>query len=233
MYPLAMELGIGYTLWPWKKMACDNSPFSINKPDGWKALIEYAKGGPKPAKEEAINLLDTYLENMKLENCTENSAVNNAVFRRSSFTLRGSDFDQMPGKGVSYSGSRSVGSPYGYQQYTGMSIVPAPGVAEGPLEGWAIWNNYCLELTTGEYACYTAFDVRDDDTLVINLYATRNAALNILQDDTVIAAYAVNAGRSEEKQSFLCHLSQKDKTTIKIEAESGTVTLDSLSFVRK
>ena len=26
LYPLASALGIGYNLWPWKKMDCTNSP---------------------------------------------------------------------------------------------------------------------------------------------------------------------------------------------------------------
>jgi hypothetical protein len=82
MYPLSLSLGIGYNLWPWKKMECTNSPYSIKKPSGWETIFNYVNGGPKPDKEQIIAILDEYLENMKLSNCRENTAVIDAVLRR-------------------------------------------------------------------------------------------------------------------------------------------------------
>jgi hypothetical protein len=79
MYSLALSLDIGYNVWPWKKMHCTNSPYSIKKPAGWDALLDYITGGAKPGKAQAVAMLDEYLENMKLSNCVENTAVIDAV----------------------------------------------------------------------------------------------------------------------------------------------------------
>ena len=69
MYPLAAELSIGYNLWPFKKMETANSPCSIRKPKGWEVLIDYANGGEHPGYGKAREILEEYLENIKLANC--------------------------------------------------------------------------------------------------------------------------------------------------------------------
>jgi hypothetical protein len=79
MYSLALSLDIGYNIWPWKKMHCTNSPYSVKQPAGWDAFLDYVKGGAKPGKAQAAAMLDEYLENMKLANCEENTGVINAV----------------------------------------------------------------------------------------------------------------------------------------------------------
>ena len=75
LYPLAISLGIGYNLWPWKKMECTNSPYSICKPKDYQMLLDYLKGGVKPTQEKAQEILNEYLENIKMENCMEHSEV--------------------------------------------------------------------------------------------------------------------------------------------------------------
>lgn len=93
LYPLAESLGIGYNLWPWKKMDCTNSPCSIKRPKGWEEILSYIEGGPHPGYARSAGIFCEYLENMKYENCIYNEAVTHHVFRRPPFSLQAVDFD--------------------------------------------------------------------------------------------------------------------------------------------
>uniref|UniRef100_UPI0005938DC1 glycoside hydrolase family 5 protein n=1 Tax=Gorillibacterium massiliense TaxID=1280390 RepID=UPI0005938DC1 len=115
MYPLAVSLDIGYNLWPWKKMQCDNSPYSINKPEGWDEFLAYTTGGAHPGYKRVQQILDGFLENIKVANCDPNPLATDAAFRKPGCRLRGTDFDAFPGKGASFSGFRTEGNLYGYQ----------------------------------------------------------------------------------------------------------------------
>jgi hypothetical protein len=91
MYPQALSLGIGYNIWPWKKMDCTNSPYSVHKPEHWDILMGYVRGGLKPDKKQVIAILDRYLENIILKNCRENAAVIDAVYRRPACVIRAAE----------------------------------------------------------------------------------------------------------------------------------------------
>ena len=73
---------IGWSFWPWKKMDTDNTPYSINKPENWDLIAAYSRGEEKPSKEVAQQVLDHYLQNIKLANCVYFPDVVNALFRR-------------------------------------------------------------------------------------------------------------------------------------------------------
>ena len=36
---------VGWSFWPWKKMQTANTPYSVNQPEGWDAIIAYSRGG--------------------------------------------------------------------------------------------------------------------------------------------------------------------------------------------
>lgn len=117
MYPLALSLGIGYSLWPYKKMACTNSPISFDAPEGWDEVLAYTKGGPRPAYERAIAIFDKLLENICFENCTRHDEVTNHVFRKGCFEMRASDFDR-----EGHSGGVEMHNEYGYRDDSGMRL---------------------------------------------------------------------------------------------------------------
>lgn len=114
LYPLCRELGIGINLWPWKKMDCTNSPCSIARPRDYELILNYAEGGPHPGFEKARQIMDEYLESIKLENCRLHPEVTRHVMRQAPFALQAVDFDEFPGAGISYraaGGARAAGSP--------------------------------------------------------------------------------------------------------------------------
>ena len=91
MYPLAAELGIGYNIWPWKKMDTDSSPCSVRKPALWDKVIAYTKGGDRPSYEEAQAAFTEYLNNIRFASCDWRSEVVASIFRRPGCIIRACD----------------------------------------------------------------------------------------------------------------------------------------------
>ena len=75
---------IGWSFWPWKKMETRNTPYSINTPKNWRAIMAYSRqeGADKPSPEAAQTAFDELLKNIRLENCVFYPDVVNALFRR-------------------------------------------------------------------------------------------------------------------------------------------------------
>lgn len=73
---------IGWSFWPWKKMDTRNTPYSINRPAHWDAIVDYSGGKGKPNREMALQAFNELLENIKLEHCVFFPDVVNAIFRR-------------------------------------------------------------------------------------------------------------------------------------------------------
>lgn len=73
---------IGWSFWPWKKMATVNTPYSIKIPVGWEKIIDYSNGGEKPSQIEAKKIFAELEQNIKLENCIYFPDVVNSMLCR-------------------------------------------------------------------------------------------------------------------------------------------------------
>jgi hypothetical protein len=74
---------IGWAWWPEKQLGDQNNPLTVKTNPGYKDLLEYWRGnGPKPTKEQARDALMQLADNLKLENCTYNKDVIDAMFRQ-------------------------------------------------------------------------------------------------------------------------------------------------------
>ncbi|MDR3173055.1 MAG: hypothetical protein LBU19_02285 [Treponema sp.] len=206
-------------------MECLNSPYSVCKPEGWDSLLAYTQGGPKPSKERAIALLDAYLDNMAIENCRENPEVSAALFRRPPVTLRGSDFDPLPGKGQSYSGLRGETS-FFYRHGTGMAVRVEEGRGMTEDTGWARWGIYAVELGAGEFACYTIHRTAEGTRLRLSFSAAAPASLTVEQDGNSLGSITVSPASAAAELT----LRAGAESRIKIQVESGKILLNSLSF---
>ena len=224
LFTLAFKLDIGINIWPWKKMECTNSPYSVKKPAGWDALLKFTQGGLKPSKKEAIAMLDEYLANMKIENCRENPEVNTAVFRRPPVNVRGVDFDPLPGKGSSYSGTRNETS-FFYQAGTGMAVRIEEGHDFTEGTGWARWGIFSVELCAGEFAVYSIYNTGAGTKLTLDLTVRENGTVAVMQDDKSLGTVPVKAG---EKAAFTLNAASESRITVR--AESGRFVLNSLNF---
>lgn len=159
MYPLAFSLGIGVNVWPWKKMACDNSPYSVRVPDGWEKIQSFARGGARPAASDAQAALESYLENMKLEHCEYRPAVTASIFRRPGSAFFASDFDELPGRGASFSGGAETDCA-SYRTGSFMRLIP-------PADVRGEWGSLDVVLARGEWADYTVSAPAADASLTV------------------------------------------------------------------
>ena len=184
MYALSIALGIGYNLWPWKKMDCKNSPLSIRPPEGWQEIIDYTHGGAKPAPARAQQILDALLHNIQAEHCDENPDLSCAVFRKPGFTLRGTDFDEFPGKGVSYGTARTQGNLY-YRSNTCMDIVTLSDADIASRFAFdSGWDRLALRLQAGEFATYSVDSPDEDFSVTLQLRSDAGALLLVACADT-------------------------------------------------
>ena len=227
MYPLAAELGIGYNIWPWKKMDCTNSPCSVNMPADWSLIIEYSKGGSHPGYRKAQHILEEYLENMKLANCTINQKVIDSVFRKPGCVIRATDFDELPGQGSSYSGLRQERNIYGFRKNTGMKIVEKyPDLPK--LFGFDTrWYRFVLTLAEGEYASYTLNDIEEGASLSIKLFCMKDSRIRIYQDDTAVREIELPYHEDPLVIKEI-GLLPSERSVIRIETEAGEIQVDSL-----
>jgi len=228
MYPLSVSLDIGYNLWTWKKMECRNSPCSVKKPENWDKIIGKANGGTRPDYEEAQEILDKYLENIKFENCDKNEDVTIHAFRYPGTRIRGTDFDLLPGKGISYSGLRNEGNVFGYHTHTGMAIVP---LSDKPSEKRFFfdsgWDRFSLELTEGEFAVYSFEKIEKGCSLKLELSYCSDASITVSQDGRIIAKEQL----SDDTCGYVIPAGQiipSEKSGFRIEVNGGTVRLDAL-----
>lgn len=166
LYPLAQSLGIGYNLWTWKKMECTNSPYSVKKPKEYQKIMDYVKNGVHPGEEKAREILDEYLENIKMENCQENLAVTHHVFRKVPFSVRATDFDQCPGRGKSFSGTAKENQDISYRTGCGMKLVELEAEQEKRFFFDCRWDRFGLVLEQGEFVCYK---VNADQKFMLNI----------------------------------------------------------------
>lgn len=232
-YPLAVMHDIGYNLWTWKKMRCINSPCSVNKPEGWDEIIDYTNGGKRPSYLEAQKIFDCLLENIKLESCVKNEAVTRAIFRQPGCCVRGTDFDLIPGKGISYSGIRNEGNIYKYHTNTGMhikSISNEPQEKAFPFDSG--WDNLTLYMEASEFASYSIYNLEQNCFLSLELSHAKDSGITIFQDDKELCNIEFCSERKNDKTSQI-KLNLAEKSIIKVLVTRGNIELNKLLFIRK
>jgi hypothetical protein len=82
------ENNIGWCFWPYKKLDASSNVLSINKPEDYDLIINYAESdrksyesirNNKPDAAKINKILAEYLENIKMKNCKVNEGYLNAL----------------------------------------------------------------------------------------------------------------------------------------------------------
>ena len=230
MYPLAAELSIGYNLWPYKKMECTNSPCSVKKPRDWELLMDYTRKGKNPGCQKVQEILEEYLENIKLSNCRLHPEVTHAVFRQPGCVIRGTDFDQFPGKGISFSGLFPEDNIYKYRMGTGMEICNKFPDYRQEFGFDCRWKRFVLALGEKEFASYSLFDIKQGSSLKIHLFVNEEAGLVVSQGERVIYEGKLKAdGKRQEIGPF--SLEEAEESVIRVGVVCGRVEIEDIVTV--
>lgn len=221
LYPLAASYGIGYNLWPWKKMDCTNSPCSIPMPEDYQLILDYIDGGAHPGYAKAQSIWNEYLFNVKLENCTLHPEVTRHTFRQIPFALRAADFDELPGKGISYSGTAKETEGISYRKGCGMCIRETALMGEKKFAFDCGWERFALVLKAGEFAEYS-FQPAEGLHLHIELQTLEDAQLEICGKEISLIKGCLSA---EVSLTF-----GEVSGVVRISCHTGTVLLERLVF---
>ncbi|WP_337101823.1 glycoside hydrolase family 5 protein [Paenibacillus sp. YIM B09110] len=153
---------ISWNFWTWKKLDTTNSPCSVNLPEGWHKLVAYLEGGSKPEAAEAQAILDEYLSNLLIENCTYHADVVSSLFRRLPVRIP-AIFYGYKGEGVSFgraSSDKAAEGIAGFRSNDGMTFrfVDSERVEanfqHGQGQEWQPDEWLCVELAAGDWAVY-------------------------------------------------------------------------------
>ena len=227
LMPLAASLNIGVNMWPWKKMNCQNSPCSVIPPVGWQLILDYARSGVHPGYEKAQKILNDYLKNMLVENCHINEKLAANVFRLPGCTIAGTDFDELPGPGQSYSHSETTPCETGYRRNTGMQLYCRYPDQEKRFAFDGDWARYVLRLREGEFACYSLYDVTVLSRLEVATYAEERSVLEVYQDETLLGRFDLSAAPHKQVLSSM-HLKKADACVLKLKTVRGCVDIETL-----
>ncbi|MFL5730339.1 MAG: cellulase family glycosylhydrolase, partial [Cytophagaceae bacterium] len=74
--------GIGWAIWPYKKMSSVSSVSSFKQPANWSAFANYVNGGAMPSAAAGQAILNELLENIKVSNCAVNKGYLYALFQQ-------------------------------------------------------------------------------------------------------------------------------------------------------
>jgi hypothetical protein len=224
------QLDISWNFWTWKKLDTDNSPYSINKPENYRLIQDYVKGGQHPGFEESQKIFDEYLRNMKTENCTYNGPVIKQILRERSCHVPAPAYDALPGIGKSFSGVFTGENEISYRKSDRMRFVPKnSGNWEAREDN--PWQSYNLLLTSGEWADYTVRNPGGGPFEVSVLLApcACNSAIEIFVNDTLRGVVPVQDGKGYYRQKCGEAVSGT-LLTIRIKPVSGSVILDTIYF---
>ena len=227
LYPLSLRLGIGVNLWPWKKLNCTNSPYSVRKPRDYDLILDYVHGGPHPGFARSRRILDEYLNNILLEHCDFNGAVMRHVLRRPPFAMYAVDFDELPGKGVSYSGSSCPGQ-QDYRKNTHMCICQDREPRAPRFAFDCQWDRFVLSLHEGEFVTYT---IQGKEAVACQVYYAASAP-SILEVSAGKACVNVELKAESPYSSALVSLEdQNGISAIKMSMKRGAAQIKKIVFL--
>ena len=92
------QLDISWNFWAYKKRENHNSIISFDLPKNWRNIFDKENRIPK---EQGRELLYSFLENIKFENCKVNNDVTNSLFYKDEFFTSGGIYDYL-GRGKSF-----------------------------------------------------------------------------------------------------------------------------------
>jgi endoglucanase len=250
---LAESNNIGWAWWQEKKMGLRN-PLEIKQPAGYQSLLSYWSGkGPKPSEAEAWKTLQELLENLKIKNNIAHYDVMDAMFRQvqtaaavpskkhiitNNITIQAVDFDWGRQRSAYY--DKDTAS---YQYTPGVNTRGNRGGAyrnDGvDIQADSLGNNWLHSIEDSEWVQYTVQVPRAGKYNVsFNVAAaTDGGRLSLLEKDQhLIKDVSIPNTGGERNWQFTqpqyLYL-KKGTIVLRVQAEKGGFTFNSIRFTRK
>jgi hypothetical protein len=227
---------ISWNFWTWKKMSTSNSPYSIRMPEGWHLLTAYLEGGAKPDADTAEQILNQYLDNLKLENCDAYPEISRSLLRQLPLQIPAEYYGQGEGKGFGIVQKRE--NKLELRASDGVPMRMITGKAEKPSyhsEGgkpWAEDNTVCVELYAGDWLAYDALcvEARKFDVRARLQAAEGEAVLSIEWEGHEPVTCTVSGAKWQENLLLEGVDAAKGAVRVIIRVLHGQVDLDWISF---
>ncbi|MBL0337002.1 MAG: cellulase family glycosylhydrolase [Chitinophagaceae bacterium] len=211
---------IGFSFWPWKKMDTQNTPFSIKKPDDWDLISAYSKGGSKPDSARAQKILNTLLENIKIENCDYFGDVCNAILTRIPGKIEAENYGHGGYKQSYFVLDTAKRSAY-YRKSEPVQIN-----LDSKDKG-QFWSEQSIELKKTEWVVYD-FESRNNEKYHFTIRASGPGTVRIMLNNE---KWDMKFDGSGWKQwSAGDHAVKNGKNELKVMVISGMLKLDWISF---
>lgn len=224
---------IGWNFWPWKKLATTNSPCSINKPENWDKIIGYAAEGEKPSQEESDIIFEEYLNNILFENCTYNTEVLSALFRRIPFKIP-AEFFGFKGEGISYhSLKEEKESELEFRKSDKIEIEFINKLDKKNIDFWNSKDKELIEnqqlsvsLLEGEWVAYEVNNITEGD-YKINIHCigkSDQSQLSLKLNDELVNTIALNGQWDEYIITDKIHI-QEGQHALKLQCDKNNVKI--------
>jgi len=227
---LCLEYGIGYNLWPYKKMGKENCPITIKTPKDWNLIIDYSKGDAHPGYEKASQILNEYLENMKFKNCQLNQKTTNHVFRLVPYTILATDFDERSSGRPAFKGY-SQENHHHYREGASLKIVEERAAEEKEFAFDTQWDRFLLELQEEEFVTYSVNCVKEGSHAVFEGTIKNDAWIEITQNG--ITHQKMKIEKTDDgitAFTFEIELIPMEKVEIQIKNIEGIIWLRKIDF---
>lgn len=229
LYTLALQLGIGVNFWPWKRTNWQVGCCANLAPDGWREIVAYTRGGPRPSYQRAQELLNAFVEGLLFKNCVKRQIVVDAVLRRPKVRVPGFAFDYKPSED---NGHPNPGNPYAFRVHSGHQIVLKPGYT---MERQAymdlhesVWDAMTLKMDAGEQARYTIMEVAEPCPLYLEMRVLTDAEVTVKQDEMRIASVSIKANAAA--RPLIGFVKPSKESCITVSVDKGSVELNTLCF---
>ena len=239
-FEMMMEYHISYNIWCAKALEGVDAAYSVSfcspNPKGWGQIVDYcAKGTAKPGYAKAIRIFDELLENIKLENCTEQKDRVAAMLRRPGIQVLASGYDT----DQEYSGTWPYALYCGYRREDRMHLVYEPGYMPNDLGGLAMMNPHpekygdyphiWLRLEEGDCASYTVREAKEPVSVRLHAMAVGENQIRVFEGEKIIFEGSVPVS-NEITAIPAGKTGSGERVVIKIEAVSGSVVLKTVEF---
>ena len=242
LYEMLYENHIGVNVWCHKseENADAAALYTFQVPENWDEVLGYAhRGEKKPSYKKAIQIFDSLLENVKLENCTPRKDRACAILRKSGVKVPATGYNMLPGMGFSFQGNYPYCIFSGYRREDRMHLVYeenyTPGespnfsfCADKRPEKYGDWMHINLKLHENDFACYQIRKIEDKAEISIECYSTQKAKLEISCNEMKTELFI-----PEGKQMLLLSTGiviKGEDTFVKVKSIEGEVILHSVIF---